>query len=174
VRFCHSHDSFDPKRLLAIGSGAVVGHALVPGVGGVVGAIGAALLDHLVLAQPEKKRVFLSFDFEHDRRLKAFMVGQAKNERSPFVITDYSLKEAAPEPDWEEHAAERILQSDLVMVMLGEHTHRAQGVLKEVWMAKWGGVPTVQVRLSGTSPRPVPGGGRVYDWSWDNLEKILN
>ncbi len=173
VRYCHNHDSFDAKRLSAAGLGALAGHAVVPVVGGFVGAIGGALLDRYVLAQPEKKKVFLSFDFDHDRRLKAFMVGQSRNKRSPFVITDYSLKEAAPEPEWEEHAEDRISRSDLVMVILGTHTHRAHGVLKEVRMARRLGVPTVQIRKQGTFPRPVPGGGRVSDWSCDNLERIL-
>jgi len=47
-----------------------------------------------------KKRVFISFDFDNDKTLKDFIIGQAKNEDSPFEVSDYSLKEAAPEKDW--------------------------------------------------------------------------
>jgi len=43
-----------------------------------------------------KKKVFVSFDFDNDKTLKDFIVGQAKNSDSPFEISDHSLKEAAP------------------------------------------------------------------------------
>ena len=46
-----------------------------------------------------KNKVFISFDFDNDRALKEFMVGQARNADSPFEISDHSLKEAAPEKD---------------------------------------------------------------------------
>ena len=44
-----------------------------------------------------KKKVFISFDFDNDKTLKEFIVGQAKNSDSPFEMSDHSLKEAAPE-----------------------------------------------------------------------------
>ncbi len=44
-----------------------------------------------------KKKVFVSFDFDHDNRLKDFIIGQARNPASPFDVADHSLKEAAPQ-----------------------------------------------------------------------------
>ena len=44
-----------------------------------------------------KKRVFISFDYDHDLDLKNLLVGQAKNEDSPFEIADFSIKEAISE-----------------------------------------------------------------------------
>lgn len=41
----------------------------------------------------QKVRVFISFDYDHDVDLKNLLVGQAKNEDSPFEITDMSAKE---------------------------------------------------------------------------------
>ena len=38
-----------------------------------------------------KKRVFISFDYDHDSDLKTLLVGQAKNADSPFEITDMSI-----------------------------------------------------------------------------------
>lgn len=43
-----------------------------------------------------KKRVFVSFDFDRDRALKEFIVGQARNGNIDVEIIDTSLKEAAP------------------------------------------------------------------------------
>jgi hypothetical protein len=51
-------------------------------------------------SQVGKKRVFVSFDFDHDRVLKDFIIGQARLPDSPFDVVDNSLKEAAPERDW--------------------------------------------------------------------------
>lgn len=43
-----------------------------------------------------KKRVFVSFDFDNDKTLKDFIVGQSKLPDSPFDVADHSLKEAQP------------------------------------------------------------------------------
>ncbi len=40
-----------------------------------------------------KTRVFISFDYDHDADLKTLLVGQAKNQDSPFEIADWSVKE---------------------------------------------------------------------------------
>ena len=41
-----------------------------------------------------KKRVFISFDYDHDSDIKGSLVGQAKLPDSPFEIVDMSIKEA--------------------------------------------------------------------------------
>ena len=58
-------------------------------------------------------RVFVSFDFDNDRVLKDFILGQAKKEDSPFEVIDHSLKEAAPERDWEKKARAAIARSGI-------------------------------------------------------------
>jgi hypothetical protein len=40
-----------------------------------------------------KAKVFISFDYDHDVDLKNLLGGQAKNDDSPFEITDMSIKE---------------------------------------------------------------------------------
>lgn len=51
----------------------------------------------------DKKRVFVSFDYDHDESLKNLLVGQAKNSDSPFAIFDMSIKEAISD-DWKKSA----------------------------------------------------------------------
>ncbi len=121
-----------------------------------------------------KKRVFISFDFDNDRRLKDFIIGQSKLPDSPFNVIDHSLKEAAPERNWEQKAASAISRAEIVLVMVGPYTHRAQGVLKEVRMARSQGKQIVQVigYKDGNYTR-VPDAGVLYQWSWDNLKKLL-
>lgn len=122
-----------------------------------------------------KKRVFISFQHDTDKSLKDLLIGQSHNEDSPFEVIDGSLKEAAPENDWEEKAEERIKKADVVLVMLGVTTHRATGVAKEVAIARRLNKKIVQIigHKDGKCKR-VLGAGRLYCWTWDNLKKILS
>ena len=121
-----------------------------------------------------KKRVFVSFDFDNDKTLKDFIVGQARNPDAPFEIVDTSLKEAAPAWTWEDKARAAISRSDLVLVMVGPNTHRAPGVLKEIKMARDAGKPIVQIiGYRDGNYTAVPDAGRLYRWDWENLKKLL-
>jgi hypothetical protein len=121
-----------------------------------------------------KKRVFISFDFDNDKRLKDFIVGQSRLPDSPFQIIDHSLKEAAPERSWEDKASAAISRSDLVIVMVGPHSYRASGVLKEVRMSRLHGKRIVQIiGYKDGNYTAVPDAGRLYSWNWENLKNLL-
>ena len=75
-------------------------------------------------------RAFFSFDFDEDQNLKHHMVGQMKLATSPFQAADWSMKEAAPQRNWEHEAEARIKRSDVVVVLVGPKTHQASGVLQ--------------------------------------------
>ena len=121
-----------------------------------------------------KKRVFVSFDFDNDKKLKDFIIGQSRLDDSPFEVIDHSLKEAAPERDWETKADRSIRRSDIVIVMVGPYTYKASGVLKEVMMARNAGVPIVQIiGYRDGDYTPVPNAGRLYRWNWENLKNLL-
>jgi predicted GTPase len=122
-----------------------------------------------------KKRVFVSFDFDNDRTLKDFIIGQSKLEDSPFEVVDTSLKEAAPEKSWLEKARVAISRSDIVLVMLGPKTRNAPGVLKEVKIANELKKSKFQIigYRDGSEEWAVADAGRVYRWNWDNLKNLL-
>jgi hypothetical protein len=122
-----------------------------------------------------KKKVFVSFDFDNDKTLKEFIIGQARLPDSPFEVIDGSLREAAPEPQWVARARLRIAQADVFIVMLGPKTARAPGVLKEVRIATELLKPKFQIvgYRDGTEQWAVPGGGRTYRWSWPTLKQLL-
>lgn len=171
------HVSVSSNDVIALGVGAAVGHALVPGIGGaLLGGMAARVVRSLIAESTKKKpRVFISFDFDHDLALKHFVLGQAKLADSPFEVIDHSLKEAAPEHDWERKANAAICRSDIVLVMVGAKTHKAHGVLKEVAMARKAGVRIVQIiGYKGRNYTPVPNAGRLYAWNWTNLKKQLS
>jgi len=121
-----------------------------------------------------KKRVFVSFDFDNDKALKDFLVGQSKNADSPFEISDWSMKEEAPQANWDKEARARIKHSDIMIVMVGPNTYKAPGVLKEVKFAGEEALKIVQIiGYKDGDYTPVPGAGRLYSWNWDNLKKLL-
>lgn len=122
-----------------------------------------------------KKKVFVSFDFDNDEILKTFLIGQSKNPDSPFEVIDGSLKEAAPEKDWEDKARVKIKAADVVIVMVGPKTYKASGVLKEVKMANEERKKIFQIigYKDGNYTR-VEGAGVLYSWNWENLKKLLS
>jgi len=121
-----------------------------------------------------KKRVFVSYDFDNDKALKDFIIGQSKLDDSPFSVVDCSLKEAAPEKTWEEKAKRAISGADVMIIMVGPKTHKAPGVLKEVEMAEELGKTKFQIiGYKDGDYTAVPNGGRLYSWNWDNLKKLL-
>jgi hypothetical protein len=122
-----------------------------------------------------KTKVFLSYDFDNDKKLYDLMIGQARLPDSPFEVSDHSLKEAAPERDWEVKAHAAISRSDKVIVMLGPRTRYASGVKKEVTMATSLGKTRFQIigYTNGSRDWAVPDAGVTYNWDWPNLKKLL-
>ena len=122
-----------------------------------------------------KKKVFVSFDFDNDKVLKDFLIGQAKLEDSPFEVADHSLKEAAPERNWLAKATAAINRADVLIIMLGPKTKTASGVLKEVTVANELNKSRFQIigYKDGSADLAVPNGGRTYRWDWENLKKLL-
>jgi hypothetical protein len=123
-----------------------------------------------------KKRTFISFDYDHDARLKDLLVGQAKNEDSPFEITDMSIKSPITN-DWKSNARIRIKGCDIVVVICGEYTDTASGVTAELKIAQDEGID--YFLLAGYSdktckkPNNARSSDKVYKWSWPNLKTLI-
>lgn len=122
------------------------------------------------------KRVFVSFDYDHDEILKTFLVGQSKHEDSPFELADWSLK-APLTGDWIEKVRTRIRSVDVVAVICGEHTDTAVGVSAEVTVAQEEKKP--YFLLNGypdkTCVKPIAAKGtdKIYKWTWENLKTLI-
>jgi len=122
-----------------------------------------------------RTKVFISYDFDNDKRLKDFIIGQARLHDSPFEVSDHSLKEAAPQKYWEIKARAAIMRADKFIVMLGPRTRFASGVRKEVAIAKTLGKARFQIIGYSTGSRDwaVPDAGMTYNWNWDTLKRLL-
>lgn len=120
------------------------------------------------------KKVFISFDFNHDRNLKNVLIAQSKNSTAPFEFTDCSLKEEYRSHDWKDKAWSAIQNCDIVIVVLGQHTDRASGVSEEIRIAQKLSKPIFQLKPRGAPDTSVSGAGSVIPWTWNNLESILS
>ena len=118
-----------------------------------------------------KTKVFVSYDFDNDAQLKDTLIGQSKLPDSQFSINDVSLQQATEE--WQQKARAAIESCDVFVVLLGQHTHQAQGVRREVRMARDLGKRRFQIRKRGQLPTKLDGAGEVVAWKWKNLKKRL-
>lgn len=102
-------------------------------------------------------------------------MGQAKLPTSPFRGADWSMKEAAPQRNWEEEAEQRIKRCEIVIVMVGRQTYKATGVLKEVGLARKHNIPVAQIIAYPDliNPTPVANAGKLLRWSWENVKNLL-
>ena len=123
-----------------------------------------------------KKRVFISFDYDHDEILKIFLVGQAKLPDSPFELVDWSIKEALS-GNWKEKARTRIKNADLVAVICGQHTNTAAGVSAEVQIAQAEKVPYFLLwgykEKTCVKPETARADDKIYKWDWELLKSLI-
>lgn len=121
-------------------------------------------------------RVYISFDYDHDEDLKILLVGQSKNEDSPFLIADQSIKEAVT-GDWQASARRRIRGVDVVAVICGKYTNTATGVAAEVTIAQEEEVSYFLLagRSDGGNKKPpsAKATDKLYKWTWPNLKTLV-
>ena len=120
------------------------------------------------------QRVFVIFDYDNDNDLKILLIGQAKNDDSPFEIEDWSVKVASP--GWKADARRRIARSDQVVVLCGKHTDTAEGVNVEIEIARELGIPyfLLSGRDGSVKPTSALASDKKYRWTWDNLKTLID
>ena len=123
-----------------------------------------------------RKRVYMSFDFDHDNDLRGDLVTQAAETDSPFNITDVSLKKPVDEA-WRKEARKRIRRADLVIVICGEHTHDAAGVSAEVTITQEEMKPYFLLKgrrhKTCKKPRTALKTDNIHPWRWATLRELI-
>lgn len=123
-----------------------------------------------------KKRVFISFDYDHDETLKTFLVGQSKLSDSPFELSDWSIKEPITS-DWKAKARTRIKSVDIVAVICGKNTDTATGVSAELTIAQEEKVSYFLIKgysdKTCVKPKAAKSTDKIYDWTWPNLKALI-
>jgi hypothetical protein len=123
-----------------------------------------------------KHRIFISFPIE-DVNLRDFLVGQGRNERTPFTFVDMSVKQPW-DSNWKSNCRSKIKGCDGVVGIVTKNTPRADGQLWELRCAYEEDVPVLLLYGFSTDrpailPEPLRG-RRIYNWTWENIESFLD
>jgi hypothetical protein len=122
------------------------------------------------------KRVFISFAME-DSKLRDFIVGQARNEHSPFEFVDMSVKQPW-DSSWKTNCRTKIKGCDGMLIIVTRNTKNAAGQLWEVKCAKDEDIPCRGIwGYSDDKPSTLPAdlaGVRVVNWTWDNINSFIS
>lgn len=122
-------------------------------------------------------RAFISFDYDHNEVEKILFVGQSKNSKTPFSIQDWSAKSSMPQSQWEKIVNEKINKCNMVIVLVGKYMASADGVKKEIKMAKDNNVPVFGVYVGGANTSSnLPEGlqrNRTISWDWDKIANAI-
>lgn len=123
-----------------------------------------------------KVKVFLSFEYERDQGHYRRFLAEVAHGDSCHEIEDYSLNEPYKLHDnkWLKKAHEQISRSDIVIVVIGEDTHNAPGVKKEVTIANQKPRPIFQIRPKGSTGGAVPGAGDEIPWKWKKINAKIS
>ena len=117
--------------------------------------------------------IFVSFEFDKDKDLQNNFYRQAKRE-TDHRIRDCSLHESYPDEAWKRKARNAISRCDVVVVLIGQDTHNAPGVIVETDMARSLNKRIIQVRPLG---RTYNGLIRLEDpipWRWSRINAELD
>lgn len=118
-------------------------------------------------------RIFLSFEFDKDKHLHRNFYELAK-KNSSYRVKDHSLKEGYPTKEWLDEARKKIGQCDIVIVLVGQDTHNAPGVEKEVTVANQLHKPIFQIRPQGKTWGKVSGAGELVSWKWKTIDEMIH
>ncbi|MFA6808452.1 MAG: hypothetical protein WCR27_05615 [Eubacteriales bacterium] len=122
------------------------------------------------------KRIFISFAME-DKHLRDFLVGQARNIKSPFDFMDMSVKQPW-DSQWKTQCRRKIKGCDGVIAIITKNSKKAKGQLWEVKCAKeelvpirgiWGNKDNHPMALSSEFD-----GVQVVNWTWDNIANWID
>lgn len=121
------------------------------------------------------KRVFISFAVE-DSTYRDFLVGQARNDKSPFEFTDMSVNQPWDEK-WKTNCRIKIKGCDGFIVLLSKKTAKAEGALWEIRCAKEEKIPILGIHIDRNNKAAIPSelaGQRVIEWNWTDIKKFID
>jgi hypothetical protein len=121
------------------------------------------------------KRVFISFAIE-DQKLRDFLVGQAKNKKSPFEFYDMSVKEPWDD-SWKTRCRTKIKGCDGVLAIITNNSKKASGEIWEINCALDESIPVKGIwgnQIDRPSDVPLKKSISVMGWTWDNIANWVN
>ena len=123
-----------------------------------------------------KKKVFLSFDFESDIKLKESITKYSELPDSPFEIVSYTSKLTGSKTTWKALTESAIKGAHIAIVMVGACTHKIPEVLDKERIARKSKLKIIQIvdyKHIQNTPEPVHGAGKLYRWDWHSIKNLL-
>ena len=117
--------------------------------------------------------IFVSFEFDKDYELKNSFYEQA-SEYTQHRIRNCSLNEAYPDESWRRKARAAIGECDVVVVLIGQDTHNAPGVIAETDIACSLNKPIIQIRPQGRPYQGLTRLGAPVTWRWNIIRARLD
>ena len=117
--------------------------------------------------------IFVSFEFDKDKDLQNNFYKEAK-KYTQHRIRDCSLHESYPDDEWKKKAREAIEVCDVVVVLIGEDTQNAPGVIVETDIARSLGKPIIQVRPQRRPYKGLTRLGEPIKGKWRNINAKLD
>ena len=117
--------------------------------------------------------IFVSFEFDKDLDLKNAFYSQAKT-LSPHRLVNCSLNEAYPDQSWQDKARSAIKQCDVLVILVGQDTHNAPGVLTEVKIARRLKKPVFQVIPQRRTYTGLLGIDASVKWQWKRINTTVD
>lgn len=121
------------------------------------------------------KRIFISFAME-DKYARDYLIGQARNEKSPFEFVDMSVKEPWSD-SWKTRCRTKIKGCNGVIALLSSNTMKATGARWEMKCAIEEGIPIRGMYVSKDDICAIPTellSKRVMHWTWSNIANFIN
>jgi hypothetical protein len=123
----------------------------------------------------KNNRIFICFAIE-DAVYRDFLRGQAKNNKTPFVFDDMSVKEPW-DSEWKTKCRAKIKGCDGVIVLITSNTYNADGARWEMKCANEEGIPMIGVYVDKNTRPAIPSelsGKKIIEWTWDGIAAFVN
>ena len=128
-----------------------------------------------------KKNIFISFDYDNDKHYKNLLVAWNKNDLFDFEFYDESVSVAVNSDDAayiRSVIKKKIENTDILLCVVGEETHKSGWCAWEVETAKklGKGLVGVKTNSNNTSPAELLGSGAKWamSFTFDAIQKAVN
>ena len=154
-------------------SGARVVHSSYAGTGSY-----NATLDTYAQEQEHKPKVFISFSYKNIAQVE-LLREQASNEKYDLDFNDSSLQYSVKNRDWHGPVGTKIVNSDAMIVMIGEDTASRSAVSWEIKQAYQNDIPIIPVYVHKDRTVEVPkeikyNSDKPINWKLDNIQYELD
>ena len=127
--------------------------------------------------QARLRNVFISFHVDDEAQVD-LLRSQAKNENYDLEFRDYSVKEPFDEK-WKTNCKQRIAQTSVVVVMIGEKTAQRDAVNWEIEEAYRQGKKVVGVRINRDKKHSIPkvledNKAPILEWNLKDINREIN